>query len=257
MSKQFISQLTESLLKTKLLDYHLPDDFISTVKNTYWPLSLYIHKNLNPRRTNIIGIQGSHGSGKSTCADFLKSEFDLKVLVASIDDFYLTRSERKSLGQNHHPLLQTRGVPGTHDIGLIQQCFENAQKSAQFRVPSFSKAIDDRLPESNWPNYTGPFDVVILEGWCVGLPAQSADALKNPINGLERLEDKDRTWRKFVNSALHENYQSIFKQIDTLVSLQAPNFDCVYRWRLLQEKKLIATLEAAGRIPPPRWISGL
>ncbi len=251
MSHPLLSERSLSLIEADIQTHRLPGHFLDTVTDYYWPLCRQIQRNSLAGRCRVIGIQGSQGSGKSTCAAFVKtileSEFQLKVLVASIDDFYLTLTERRDLSESIHPLLLTRGVPGTHDIDLIEKLFNEARKGELFSVPSFSKAVDDRAVKADWPTHIGPFDIVILEGWCVGVPAQDQACLAEPVNDLERREDADQRWRKFVNNALATEYLKIFDQLDMLVSLQAPSFDCVYQWRQLQEQKLIDALEAAGQ----------
>jgi len=83
--------------------------------------------------------------------------------------------------------------------------------------------------------------VVIFEGWCVGALAQKQANLIRPVNELEKMEDKSLIWRKKVNNELKTNYKKIFDLIDTLIFLKVPNFKYVYKWRLLQEKKLKKT----------------
>jgi D-glycerate 3-kinase len=48
-------------------------------------------------------------------------------------------------------------------------------------------------------------------------------------------------WRSKVNYELKNDYKKIFKKINKLIFLKVPNFECVYKWRLLQEKKLQLT----------------
>ena len=62
-----------------------------------------------------------------------------------------------------------------------------------------------------------------------------------PINVLEKEKDKKRTWRNFVNIELKTRYKKIFKLIDLMIFLKIPSFEYVYKWRLLQEKKLRVT----------------
>src|SRR5579885_29908 len=72
-------------------------------------------------RPIVAGLCGTQGSGKSTMAAFLKlliEQHGLTAAVLSIDDLYLTLPERQALAAEVHPLLRTRGVPGTHDVGL-------------------------------------------------------------------------------------------------------------------------------------------
>jgi D-glycerate 3-kinase len=79
---------------------------------------------------------------------------------------------------------------------------------------------------------------VLFEGWCVGAVPQEEAALAEPVNALEREEDPDGVWRRFVNRALASDYRELFAKIDLLIMLAAPSFDVVYRWRLQQEDEL-------------------
>ena len=106
-------------------------------------------------------------------------------------------------------------------------------------IPKFDKSNDDRFPRRKWVKIIKKPDVVIFEGWCVGKP-QKKDLLR-PINELERLKDKDLKWRTKVNQELKKNYSKIFSLIDETIFLKVPSFKFVYKWRLLQEKKLKAT----------------
>jgi D-glycerate 3-kinase len=81
-------------------------------------------------------------------------------------------------------------------------------------------------------------DVIILEGWCVGAVAQSDEALEQPVNDLERLEDPLGTWRGHVNRELAGRYRELTEELDYLVLLAAPSFDVVYDWRRQQENSL-------------------
>ncbi len=79
-----------------------------------------------------------------------------------------------------HPLLRTRGVPGTHDVELAQAVIDSLASAEPVPLPSFDKATDDRRPRSQWPVFQGPARVVILEGWCVGAVPQTAAQLAQP-----------------------------------------------------------------------------
>ena len=83
----------------------------------------------------------------------------------------------------------------------------------------------------------GPVDLVILEGWCIGSEPAKSDSLLEPVNDLERNEDEDGTWRRFVNDSLL-SYQSLFEQIDGLLMLRPPKVETIFEWRLKQEKEL-------------------
>lgn len=189
----------------------------------------------------VIGLCGAQGSGKSTLAAGLAAVFEREsVLTAilSIDDLYLTRAERERLARDVHPLLRTRGVPGTHDIALGLSILDDLAAGRPASLPRFDKASDDRAPASDWGVASADTRLLILEGWCVGARPQPDDALAEPVNALERDEDPDGLWRRFANAALAGPYQRLFGRLDTLLLLAAPGFDIVLRWRIEQEHRL-------------------
>ena len=53
---------------------------------------------------------------------------DLNICVFSIDDFYKTKIDRLRMSKKKHPLFITRGVPGTHDLKLLNQTNKNLNK---------------------------------------------------------------------------------------------------------------------------------
>ena len=238
-----------SLIKTE----GLPSEFQQTVEQWYLPL-LHQIVACKGEKTLVIGIQGSQGSGKSTLAQFLKklahTEYNLKAVELSLDDFYLSYDARQNLAKKVHPLFATRGVPGTHDTELALTTIQNL-KSAQvgdtIDIPRFNKATDDCFPQAQWDEVKGPVDLIIFEGWCVGCDAQPETDLATPINQLEADEDPDSTWRNYVNEALQTEYQRLFKLIEKLVVLKAPSFECVFEWRSLQEQKLAKKLSNADQ----------
>jgi D-glycerate 3-kinase len=139
-----------------------------------------------------------------------------------------------------HPLLKTRGVPGTHDINLVKKFFDiiKKKKFTKIKLPKFEKAKDNRLKKKYWFNIKKKPEIVILEGWCVGAKPQSNSLIKRPINILEKYEDKDLKWRKYVNEKLKKEYKKLFAMVDHFIFMKIPNFNVVLKWRLLQENKL-------------------
>ena len=214
------------------------------IKSFLIPISFWISKKVNKKKPLIIGLAGGQGSGKTTISSILtlilQRYFKLNVFKVSIDDFYKTRKDRKLLSKNKHPLLMTRGVPGTHDIDLMLNFFKKIKnkKFKNLQVPKFDKAIDDRCIKKLWYKINSKPDVVIFEGWCVGAKAQTSIQLKKPINSLEKLYDQDAKWRSYVNNQLKTKYKTLFKQLDGLLYLKAKNFNLLREWRLKQERKL-------------------
>ncbi len=220
-------------------------DKISSLKNVYIPISFWIEKKyLKKRKTLFIGFSGGQGSGKTTVTGILKiilkKFFKRKIYVSSIDDFYKPLKERYKMSNKIHPLFKTRGVPGTHDIDLVVKFFNLIEKNKfkKIKIPKFDKSSDDRQKRKKWFSITKRPEIVILEGWCVGAKGQSYNLLKKPVNVLERHEDKNLIWRKYVNENLKKRYNKLFAKIDYFIFMKIPNFNMVFKWRLLQEKKL-------------------
>lgn len=183
-----------------------------------------------------VALAGGQGAGKSTLARAIVaacSYFDLRAVAMSIDDFYRTRAARQRLGRDVHPLLATRGPPGTHDVGLCESVLDALGRAGEVAVPVFDKGVDDRADRAR--RVVGPVDVAVLEGWCVGARSQSPDALRAPVNDLEAGADADRRWRRHVNDALGGAYARLFAGFDCLIFLRVPSLDAVRRWRLDQE----------------------
>ena len=230
-----------------LADEGLPTGYAQVVETICAPLA----EEIAARRTGagyVVGICGAQGSGKSTLSAVLGHLLEakgLKVAVLSIDDLYLTRAERQALAREVHPLLATRGVPGTHDVDLGVRVLEALGRPGEVVLPRFDKAADDRAPSGT--AIKGPVDVVLFEGWCVGARAQDPAELAAPINALERDKDAEGVWRGFVNAALAGPYRRLFGPIGYQVLLQAPGFEAVLAWRREQEAKLRARLAAQGR----------
>ncbi|MCG2580042.1 MAG: hypothetical protein KA296_04105 [Marinobacter sp.] len=225
----------------------LPPSYVRTVEQTIVPLAEHIQALARAsKRPVLIGIHGAQGTGKSTLTLFLKEilhdVFDCRTASFSLDDIYLTRAEREHLAETVHPLLVTRGVPGTHDIALGQKVIDQLMEAGpgdHTPVPTFDKSMDDRSPRALWPEFEGRPDVVLVEGWCVAAtPSKDAAELATPVNTLEREEDPQGIWRQYVDDCLRGTYSMFFGQLDSLIMLQAPSMDCVLEWRTLQEHKL-------------------
>ena len=196
-------------------------------------------------RPAILGLCGSQGSGKSTLARALADRID-DTVVLSLDDLYLTLADREALAMSVHPLLRTRGVPGTHDLALGNAVLDAIAGGRNMALPRFDKSSDDRAPLADWPVATSPVRLVIFEGWCVGARPQSSADLAEPLNALERLEDRDGMWRRHVNAQLAGPYWSLFSRLDALVLLAAPSFEAVLDWRIEQENDLRSRTGGAG-----------
>ncbi|ADU15192.1 kinase [Asticcacaulis excentricus] len=194
----------------------------------------------------LIGLCGAQGCGKSTIAEGVRQTFTergLRVAVLSLDDLCLPPDKRPV---SAHPLFATRGVPGTHDVGLGVSVLDALKGGEGVALPRFDKATDHPLPRHDWPRITAP-DLILFEGWCVGARPQSESAIRTPVNALERDEDPDGVWRAYVNQQLAGPYADLFTRMDRLILLAAPGFEVVQGWRTQQEDALRQRLQAESR----------
>ncbi|UTF59988.1 phosphoribulokinase [Gilvimarinus sp. DA14] len=255
----FTQQLRQDAAKTFDIDelsakfaaeLALPEPLAQSLCALYQPLAAHC-ASARGKGTYVVGVNGAQGTGKSTAASILKvlleAVYGLNVCALSIDDLYLSRAARAELARDTHPLLATRGVPGTHNLPLALETFTQLKKAGAQQltpIPRFDKSQDDCVSRELWDTVQGRPDIIIFEGWCVGARAQRSSDLQTPINALEKEEDIDGHWRRYVNDALAD-YQALFAQIDLLVMLKAPSFTQVLEWRQLQEQKLRDSLTDA------------
>ena len=223
-------------------------DKLGKLKTFYLPLSKWIYSVYQKdRKSKIIGLSGGQGAGKSTITNILKfifkKQYGLNLCIFSIDDFYKTKIERSRMSKSIHPLFLTRGVPGTHDLKLLNQVIQKLKKK-NFKtvlIPKFDKSIDDRFKKTKWQRIKTPPQIIILEGWCVGAISQKKSELIRPLNNIEKKLDTKLIWRNKVNNLLKNEYKKLFRNIDKLVYLKAPDFNNIFKWRLIQEQKLKLT----------------
>ena len=214
------------------------------IKSFLIPLCFWISEKVDKKRPYFVGLAGGQGTGKTTISSLIRiiliKYFKLKVFRISIDDFYKTRKERISLSKRIHPMLLTRGVPGTHDINMMLSFFKKvkSKKFKRLKLPTFNKAIDDRSNKKSWYELNEKPDVIIFEGWCVGAKSETNNTLKKTINSMEKTKDQKKIWRKYVNYQLKSKYKNLYSQLNCLIYLKAKNFNLLQKWRLKQERKL-------------------
>jgi D-glycerate 3-kinase len=209
-----------------------PDAFVATVLERALAL---------PGPCRVFGVTGLQGTGKSTLSAqvaVLAEARGLRAVVLSIDDLYLDQPERQRLAREVHPLLATRGAPGSHDLALGRATFD-ALRAGRARLPAFDKISDRRLPDAEWAYIDGVPDLVLFEGWFHKVPPQAEAALVAPINAMERDDDPDGTWRRWCNAAL-AGYAPLWAELGALLFLQGPGFEQVPEWRGQQERTLAA-----------------
>jgi D-glycerate 3-kinase len=204
----------------------------------------YIEKNylkilFKLKSKNKIMIAGSQGSGKSSLSKLIKlylEKFCYKsVVIISMDDFYLSKSQRTQLSKNIHPLFLTRGVPGTHDLELMNKKIKQIlNKEFPIYLPIFDKVSDSR--KRTYKKILKA-DVVIFEGWCAGSQPVDQNYLQKNFNNLEKHKDKNIIWRNSYNKYLNE-YQKLFSQFNFFIYFQFNHWDHVLNWKYKQELEL-------------------
>ncbi|WP_254849596.1 kinase [Thalassotalea sp. PP2-459] len=239
----------DKMLSEFIAKHQLSDAFQETASQFYVPLANTLLERIHCGESPLfVGINGCQGSGKSTMcafiAEYLAQNFNVNVVNLSLDDFYLSKQSRNKLAEKIHPLLATRGVPGTHDIDLLSRTLlALKQGNSGVQIPAFDKAIDDVKYVTQWKYVKDQPDLVLLEGWCWGVMRQESTALTPAINRLEQTNDEQCVWRTYVNQQLVENYQPLYQLFDYWVMLAAPSFNAVFQWRLEQENKLAENSE--------------
>ena len=204
----------------------------------------YIEKNylkilFKLKSKNKIMIAGSQGSGKSSLSKLIKlylEKFCYKsVVIISMDDFYLSKNQRTQLSKNIHPLFLTRGVPGTHDLELMNKKIKQIlNKEFPIYLPIFDKVSDSR--KRTYKKILKA-DVVIFEGWCAGSQPVDQNYLQKNFNNLEKHKDKNFIWRNSYNKYLNE-YQKLFSQFNFFIYFQFNHWDHVLNWKYKQELEL-------------------
>lgn len=208
-------------------------------------------------RPPLIAVVGAQGSGKTTLARAAAERFG--AVQISIDDVYLTRAEREAMAREVHPLFLTRGPPGTHDLGLLQQLIDRLSAAGpddETLIPDFDKRGDDRRPVAEWRAFRGRPSAILIDAWCLGATPREASALAESVNPLEAERDPDGRWRRAVNGFVGGAYADFIARFDTVLYLRAPSFDVVLDWRCQQEADLLGVAAAALPVAERERLAG-
>ena len=181
---------------------------------------------------------GSQGIGKSSFINIISKTiekfYNKRILLLSLDNYYLSKKQRLLLSEKKHKLLITRGVPGTHDIEKLVKNINQFNKGKYpITIPLFDKLTDDKSKSIKMKT---KFDILFLEGWCCGSSEIPKKILYKNINNLEKIKDPKNQWRNFYNNKLKMEYKKLFKLFDELIFLKTSSFDNVFKWRFKQER---------------------
>ena len=197
-------------------------------------------------KTFVQGILGGQGTGKSTLCIILKlilNYFGLSVANLSIDDLYLTHEERQEL-RLQDPRLIWRGPPGTHDIKLglqtIEQCLQG-DCGADILMPRFDKSAYDGSGDRTNPEAIKKPDILLFEGWFIGVKPVTEDCFNNCPHPI--LSDEDRQFAKDNNQRL-QAYLPLWEKLDSLIVLYPEDYRLSQQWRKHAERKMKASGKA-------------
>jgi D-glycerate 3-kinase len=194
----------------------------------------------------VLGLQGPQGCGKSTAAAALveaATAEGLRAVTVSIDDFYLTYDEQRALAERHsgNPYLLYRGYPGTHDVALgarVIAALASAAQGSPVLLPTYDKSAragrGDRAPESVWRRVTGPFDLVILEGWMLGFPPADPAAIA-----------ASRDPALAAPNGYLSAYRAWDERLHGLAHLAVESLETIVEWRIGSERARRARGETA------------
>jgi len=194
-------------------------------------------------RTLIQGILGGQGTGKSTLCIILKlilNFLGLTVANLSIDDLYLTYDQRQELKQKD-PRLIWRGPPGTHDVNLgievIELCLQQ-DRDREILLPHFDKSAYNGSGDRANPETIAKPDILLFEGWFVGVQPIDQSFFDNPLQPIVTTEDIQ--FAKDNNQRL-QAYLPLWNKLDRLIVLSPEDYRLSRQWRKEAEHKMIAS----------------
>ncbi|CUS24552.1 LAQU0S17e01508g1_1 [Lachancea quebecensis] len=205
----------------------------------------------------LVLISGPQGSGKTTSTYAIKQKLhelrpELSCLCVSIDDFYLTHADQQKVSSNNpgNGLLQGRGLPGTHDMRLLDSFMQNLHENrGSVHVPVYDKSLfggeGDRSASAD--EVALPVDVVIIEGWFLGFEAVGAKVLEQMRSEVSSQRGKLLRTHELqhllqVDSGLNAYARTLwdnraFRSVGVVIAADVAN---IYRWRQQQEAQMIA-----------------
>ncbi|MEA5621306.1 glycerate kinase [Cronbergia sp. UHCC 0137] len=210
-----------------------------------WDLWLPLGIDLASKRQNldrpmIQGILGGQGTGKTTMSHILSlilQDWGYQTLSLSLDDLYKTYSDRLKLKQDD-PRLIWRGPPGTHDINLGLTLFEQIrQGKSPFTVPRFDKSAHGGEGDRATPEIINNIDIILFEGWFVGVQPISPDIFTTAPPPI--ITEEDREFARDMNERLKE-YLPLWEFLDGLIVLYPRDYRYSLAWRKQAEKQMIA-----------------
>lgn len=212
-----------------------------TLWHLWLPLALWLaHHHQRHDRPWVQGILGGQGTGKTTLGAILTlilQRCGYTVISVSLDDFYKTCTDRLAL-QTQDARLLWRGPPGTHDVALGIQTLNALRHSTAddaIAIPRFDKALHNGAGDRVEPALVGKIDIVLFEGWFVGVHPVDAVVFETPIAPL--WTEDDRAFARDMNAKLHD-YLPLWDCLDSLLVLHPTDYRLSQLWRKQAEQQM-------------------
>ncbi len=220
------------------------DNLLLTLWRLWLPLALDLaRERQHLGRPVVQGILGGQGTGKTTLAAILSQileHLDYRSVGFSLDDLYKSYIERQQLQQSD-PRLRWRGPPGTHDVEMGVELLDNLRQANRRKpaiVPRFDKSACGGAGDKAQPEMIDTVDVVLFEGWFVGVRPVMDERLFETAPEPIRTE-ADRQFARDCNERLLD-YVPLWHRLDRLLVLQPSDYRLSKQWRTEAEHKAIA-----------------
>jgi D-glycerate 3-kinase len=218
-----------------------PKEMLQVLWDLWLPLGIKLASGRQQLgRPLIQGILGGQGTGKTTMCKILSlilNHLGYRTVSLSLDDLYKTYSDRLVLTQQD-PRLIWRGPPGTHDIDLGLNVLDQIrQLQNPVMIPRFDKSAYGGAGDRTTSDMVTGVDIVLFEGWFVGVRPINADVFDTAP--LPIVTDEDRAFARDMNLRLHD-YLPLWERLDSLIVLYPTDYRCSLEWRKQAEQQMIA-----------------
>ncbi|MBD2533534.1 glycerate kinase [Nostoc flagelliforme FACHB-838] len=218
-----------------------PHEMLQVLWDLWLPLGIKLASQRQQLGHPLIqGILGGQGTGKTTMCKILSLILDhlgYRTVSLSLDDLYKTYSDRLLLTQQD-PRLIWRGPPGTHDVDLGLNVLDQIRQSQNpVMLPRFDKSAFGGAGDRTTPEIVTGVDIVLFEGWFVGVQPINADIFDTAPPPI--VTDEDKAFARDMNLCLHD-YLPLWEQLDSLIILYPTDYRCSLEWRKQAEQQMIA-----------------
>lgn len=203
-----------------------------------------------PKEPLIIYVSGPQGSGKTYTSKKLYEHLVRKygdsksIAYVSLDDLYLTHEDQLKVNEQYkgNKLLQGRGLPGTHDMPLLNKVLQNIlqgtgekEDSEYLHIPRYDKSKFNGEGDRSElvMKCKAPVDICMIEGWFLGFTPLLSTEDEEPLLAGDMV---DINAKLFIYSDLMWNNP----EINSLgIVFATDHISNVYEWRKEQEHESI------------------